>query len=108
MTKGMEALIERLPVEGVERARQTPWVWNIMRQAAGLIDAVPVMPETMLTSRNPWEQTKNTIAYNDWNWLLCRRADLAGRLWPGNREDLYLSGATIDEAMQRTYPEWRP
>jgi len=40
--------------------------------------------------------------------LLCRRADFTAKIWPGNRQELYESGLTVDEAMLKTYPEWKP
>jgi hypothetical protein len=55
-----------------------------------------------------WTASKADTGFDRWNWLLCRRADFTAKIWPGNRQELYESGLTVDEAMLKTYPEWKP
>ena len=56
----------------------------------------------------PTKDTKDTMGFSQWSWLLCRRADFTAKLWPSNRQELYDSGLTVDEAMLKTYPDWKP
>jgi hypothetical protein len=55
-----------------------------------------------------YDSTKETMPFDRWNWLLCRRADFSARLWPTNRSEMYEEGLTITQAMLKAYPDWSP
>lgn len=57
-----------------------------------------------------YDSTKADVPYMRWWWIVCRRCDFSGRLWP-SRElcvEMYDAGLTVTEAMLKAYPDWSP